>query len=91
MTYLDRCNDRQIGGLMRCYADNYTDIKIDRQNDVINVELTVNGIPENYSLTDYDVTSYDWDDSRENCLHNYRLKMLGYFGKKYAIDYLLNC
>lgn len=90
MTYMEKCSDEQIKDLMKCYANNYTDIKILRRNEVIDVELINDGLPENYIISDYNVEVYDWDDSEKNCLHDFRKKMLRFFGNQYAIDYLLN-
>ena len=91
MMYLQKCNDEQINELMSCYAENYTDITINRRDDYIDVELIVDDIPEQYVLHDYSVDVYDWDDTDTDCLHKYREKMLEYFGNQYAIDYLLAC
>lgn len=91
MNYLSKCTDGQIGELMRCYSSNYTGIAIKRLKDCVDVELIVDDIPESYSLTDYNVANYDWDDQNEPCLRNYRNKMLEWFGSQYAADYLLNC
>lgn len=90
MTYIEKCSDEQIKDLMKCYANNYTDIKILRRNEVVDVELINDGLPENYIISDYNVEVYDWDDSGENCLHNFRKTMLRFFGNQYAIDFLLN-
>lgn len=75
---------------MQCYAENYTDIQIDRTDDCMKITLTNNGLPEYYILTDYDVTVYDWDDTNTDCLQKFRSKMLSYFGNDYAVNYLLN-
>lgn len=91
MKYLNQCTDEQIKELMGCYSDKYTDIDILRRDDCIDVTLEIDGIPENYLLMDYEVVNYDWDDSGESCLHDYRQKMLGYFGSQYAVDFLLDC
>lgn len=91
MKYLSQCTDVQIKELMRCYSADYTEIEIKKMEDYIDITLIVGGIPESYTLMDYTVTNYDWDDTNENCLHDYREKMLEFFGDQYAIDYLLNC
>lgn len=88
MKYLKECTDDQIKELMNCYAT-YTDISITRRKNCIDVELIVDDIPEQYTLYDYNVEVYDWDDSGTDCEHDYRAKMLEYFGNQYAIDYLL--
>lgn len=90
MSYLQKCSDEQIKKLMRCYAFDYTDITITRRNEIIDIELINDGIPEQYIMSDYNVEVYDWDDQGTDCLHDYRKKMLEYFGNQYAIDYLLN-
>lgn len=90
MTYIEKCSDEQIQELMRCYAKSYTDISISRRDEVVDVELINDEIPENYIVSDYNVEVFDWDDSGESCLHDFRKKMLEYFGDQYAIDYLLN-
>lgn len=87
--YLHKCTDEQIKELMKCYASNYTDININRKKDCILIELIVDDIPEQYAIYDYTVEVYDWDAQRMDCLHDYRKKMLEYFGNQYAIDYLL--
>ena len=88
--YILTCSDEQIGELMKCYGA-YTEIDIRRnqQYDYVNVEMIVEGLPESYTLYDYNVTVYDWDDTDTDCLNNYRKKMMEYFGTQYAIDYLL--
>lgn len=90
MTYIERCSDEQLKELMRQYANNYTDIDISRRNEVVDIELISDGLPENYIVSDYNVEVYDWDDSGESSLRDFRKKMLEYFGNQYAIDYLLN-
>lgn len=89
--YLRRCTDEQIKELMHCYAENYTEIIInrDRRGNGIDVELVVDCMTEQYVLYDYNVEVYDWDDTNTDCLKNYRRKMLSYFGNQYAIDYLI--
>ena len=86
--YITKCSNEQIKQLMKCYAD-YTDIVITRRSDCIDIELTVDGLPEIYIMYDYAVEVYDWDDTNTNCLLDYRKKMLKFFGNQYAIDYLL--
>ena len=86
--YITRCSNEQIKQLMNCYAD-YTDIIITRRTDCVDVELTVDGLPETYTMHDYDVDVYDWDDTNTDYLLRYRKKMLKFFGNQYAIDYLL--
>ena len=90
MAYIERCSDEQIKELMKYYAKSYTDISISRRDEIVDVELINDDIPENYIVSDYNVEVYDWDDSGESCLHDFRKKMLEYFGNQYAIDYLLN-
>lgn len=90
MSYLQRCSDEQIKELLQCYAPSYTDIAIVRRDEVIDIELINNNLPEQYIISDYNVEVYDWDDNGTNCLHDYRKKMLEYFGNQYAIDYLLD-
>ena len=87
--YIHKLSNDQIKELMKCYTPDYTDIDIVRHSDFIDVELIVDDIPENYTLYDFTVEVYDWDDSQTDCLHDYRAKMLEYFGSQYAIDYLL--
>lgn len=88
--YIHKLSDDQIKELMKCYAPDYTDIDIVRPSDCIDVELTLDdGITEKYVLYDFNVDVFDWDDRDTDCLHNYRVKMLEYFGNQYAIDYLL--
>ena len=90
--YLQKCTDEQIKELMKCYAENYTEINIHRgrREDCIDVELIVDDIPEQYVLYDYSVEVYDWDDTNTDCLNEYRKKMLLYFGSHYAVDYLIS-
>ena len=90
MLYIQKCSDKQIKELMKCYAEDYTDIEIIRREDGIDVQLINDGIPENYIVSDYDVKVCDWNDVEGDYLYNFRKKMLEYFGEKYAIDYLLN-
>lgn len=87
--YIQKLSDEQIKELMKYYASDYTGIDIVRHSNNIDVELIVDDIPENYVLYDFTVEVYDWDDSGTDCLHNYRTKMLEYFGNQYAVDYLL--
>lgn len=87
--YIHKLSDAQIKELMKCYTPDYTEIDIIRHSNCIDVELIVDDIPESYVLHDYIVDVYDWDDSDTDCLHDYRAKMLEYFGNQYAIDYLL--
>lgn len=89
--YLQKCTDEQIKELMKCYSESYTEISINRgkREDCIDVELIVDDILEQYVLYDYNVEVYDWDDTGTDCLHDYRAKMLEYFGNQYAVDYLL--
>lgn len=88
--YLEKCTDNQIKELMKCYAT-YTDISIyrNKKTKTVDVELIVDDIPENYVLHDFFVEVYDWDDRDTNCLHDYRKKMLEFFGNQYAVDFLL--
>ncbi len=90
MKYLSQCTDEQIKELMRCYAKNYEDISISRDDYSIDITLIVDGIPETYECEDYSVVVYDWDDSNCDCLVSYRKKLLEWFGNQYAIDFLLN-
>lgn len=90
MKYINQCTDDQIKELMRCYAKNYTNIQIEKTDDCINITLINDGLPEYYTLTDYDVTVYDWDDTNTDCLQKFRDKMLLYFGNDYATNYLRN-
>jgi hypothetical protein len=87
--YLDKCGDNQIKELVKCYAD-FTEINILRNSDSVEVECIVDDIPEQYTLYDFSVDVYDWDDKNTDCLQNYRKKMLEFFGNQYAIDYLVN-
>lgn len=88
--YVTRLTDEQVAELMKCYAENYTDINIEkRDEDYISVELTVNDLPEYYEIYDYTVIVYDWQDSGKELLL-FRKKMLEFFGNQYAVDYLLS-
>lgn len=91
MNYINQCTDEQIKDLMRCYAKNYTDISIDRMNDCIKIELINDDLPELYIVDDYNVEVFDWNPDGTNCFHDFKKKMLEYFGNQYAIDYLLDC
>ena len=89
-SYVSRLTDEQIAELMKCYAEDYTDIDIQkRDKECISVELTVNDLPEYYDICDYDVTVYDWQEGEDELLA-FRKKMLEFFGNEYAVDYLLS-
>ena len=47
-------------------------VGIEKTNDGINITLINDGLPEYYTLTDYDVTVYDWDDTNTDCLQKFR-------------------
>lgn len=97
MYYLNQLTLPMINDLMRCYAPSYTDIEVTfnrygKTNQLvsIDVELTVDGLPETYSIEDgFTVAVYDWDDSEGTEHIEFRKKMLEYFGTQYAVDYLL--
>lgn len=88
--YIEKLKEEQIKELMEIYSPDNSNLTYKFINEKLFVTLrNRDGVEENYILKDYMVEILDWGLDEFEYHRQYRKKMLEYFGKQYAIDYLL--
>lgn len=90
MKYISQLTPDQIKEVMEIYSPSHTELDYTLTDYSLDVSVRCKeGIEENYVINDYDVEIYDWMGGEAVYLRRFRVKMLSWFGKHYAIDYLL--